>query len=168
MSLADADVLLLGIYDEDNIRKSLHILDSAEVLLELIKLFAKSDNLFLGKYFERSVLSHLLDVFKTFNTALYRLEVCKHSAEPSLIYIEHSAACSLCCYGILCLLLCSDKKNSSSVCGNITDSVICIIDHAYCFLKVNDVYSVSLSVDVRSHFRIPFSRLMSEMNSRLE
>ena len=69
MCLSDTDSLLLGIYYEDCIRNTGHVLDSAKVSLELIPLLLELGNFLLGKDFESAVLCHLLDLAKALNAA---------------------------------------------------------------------------------------------------
>ena len=73
------NLFFLRIYNEDSIRNSLHILDSAKVLLQLIPLFLQCDNFLLWQNIKCSILRHSLNFLKTFNTALDGSEVCKHS-----------------------------------------------------------------------------------------
>ena len=68
MSLLNADVLLLGIDDEDEVGNLLHILDTADVAVKLLPLLLELDNFLLGKYIKGSVGSHVLDLFKTSDT----------------------------------------------------------------------------------------------------
>ena len=159
------DSFFLRIYDEDSVWQFLHVFDSAKVLLKLCPLFFDFDNFFLRKYFECSIFCHSLDVFQTFDTALDCLEVCKHSSKPSLVYIIHSATLSLSFDCILCLFLCSYEKNCTAFCSDVRNSLICIVNHSYRFLQVDDVDTISLCVDVWSHLRVPSSCLMSKMNT---
>ena len=168
MSLLYADLLFLGIYYEDSIRDLLHIFDTADVLLKFLKLFKKACNLFLGKNVECSVLLHLLDLFETSDTSLNSLEVCKHTTEPSLVYEELSATLSLSFDCILCLFLCTNEEDSSSVSYDISNCTVSVVNHSYGFLKVDDVDSVTLCVDVRSHLRVPSSCEVTEMYTGFE
>ena len=93
----------------------LHVLDTAKVLLQLIPLLLECDNFLLGQHIESSVLSHLLDCSQAGNTALDGLEVGQHTAEPSLVYIVHTAALCLGLDSILCLLLGTNKQDGAAV-----------------------------------------------------
>ena len=128
----------------------------------------KSDNLFLRQYVESAVLLHGLDLFQTIDTALDGLEVGQHSAEPSLIYIVHSAALSLGLYSVLSLFLGTNEKDVSTLSSDIKYCLVCGVNHSYRFLKVDDVDAVSLGVDVGSHFGVPSSGLMTKMYAGFE
>ena len=159
------DTLLLGIYDKDCVGDSAHLLDTAKVLLQFLHLLAKSNDFLLGKHFKSTVLFHRLDLFESVDSALDGLEVGQHSAQPSLIYIEHTAALRLNLDGVLSLFLGSYKQDDSALCGDVEYRVIGLVNLAYGFLQVDDVDTVSLGIDVGSHFRVPSSRLMSEVNT---
>ena len=59
------------------------------------------------------------------------LEVRQHSAQPSLIHIEHAAALCFCLNGILRLLLGTYKKNGAAFSGNISHCLVGLIYFAY-------------------------------------
>ena len=111
---------------------------------------------------------HGLDLFQTIDTALDGLEVGQHSAEPSLIYIVHSAALSLGLYSVLSLFLGTNEKDVSTLSSDIKYCLVCGVNHSYRFLKVDDVDAVSLGVDVGSHFGVPSSGLMTKMYAGFE
>ena len=168
MSLLYTDSLLLRIYDEDCIRKVLHLLDTAKVLLKLLPLFLQLDNFLLRQYLKSTVLRHGLDLFQSCDTALDSLEVGHHTAQPSLVYIEHTATLSLGTDCVLSLLLGTNEQDGATVCSNIKYSIVSLVYFANRLLKINDVDTISLGVDVRSHFRVPSSCLMSEMNTSFQ
>src|SRR5699024_873214 len=111
------------------------------------------------------VCFHSFDFFQSCNSALDCLEVGQHTAKPSLIYIEHTAALSLCLDCILSLFLGTYEQDCSAVCHDISYCIVSIVNHSYRLLQVDDVDTVTLGVNIRSHFRVPSSCLMSEMNT---
>src|SRR5699024_3915502 len=80
--------------------------------------------------------------------ALDGLEVGQHTAQPSFVYVEHSAALCLCLNGILRLFLCSYEQNGASVSYDIRNCFICIVNHSHRFLKVDDINTISFCVNV--------------------
>ena len=165
MGFLYADTLLLRINDEDRVRKLLHIADTAKVLLELLKLLLELKDFLLRQDFKCSVFCHGLDFLHACDTALDRLEVRQHTAEPSLIDVIHAAALSFRTDRVLRLLLCSHEEDLAAVLNNINNCVVSVIDHAYRLLKVDNVDAVTLCVDVRLHLGVPASCLMSEMDA---
>ena len=168
MSLLHADLLLLRIYNEDRVRKNLHLLDATDVSLKLLPLLLDQRNFLLRKNVEGAILCHLLDLLQTLDTSLDGLEVCKHTAEPSLVYVELTTTKSLCLYSILCLLLGTYEKNSTTVLYDLYHRVVGIVYHLYGLLKIDDVDTVTLCVDVRSHLRVPSSCLMTKVYASLK
>ena len=63
--------------------------------------------------------------FRLIDTALDGLEVGQHSAEPSLIYIVHSAALSLGLDSVLSLFLGTNEKNVATLSSDIKYCLVC-------------------------------------------
>ena len=160
-----ADSLLLRVYYEDRIRGSLHVLDTAKVLLKLLPLFFQCDNFLLRQHIKGSVLRHLLDSLQAGDSALDGLEVGQHTAEPTLIYIVHTATLCLNLDSVLSLLLSTYEQDLATFSSDIEYGLVSLIYLAYRLLQVDDVDAVTLCVDVRSHLGVPASCLMSEMNT---
>src|SRR5699024_7026247 len=104
-------------------------------------------------------------LFQSCDTALDCLEVGKHTAQPSLVYIELSAALCLSLDSVLSLFLGSYEKDVSAVGDDVCNCVVCVVNHSYRLLKIYDIDTISLCVDVGSDFGVPSSCLMSEMNT---
>ncbi len=163
MCLTDADLLLLGIDDEDGIRDMLHGLDAADVLLELLLLLLELCDFLLGKDIKSSVRSHGVDLVQALDTALDGLEVGQHAAEPSLVDIVHAASLGLSLDSILCLLLRADEENRAALLCDLEDSLVGLVHLDHRLLQVNDVDSVSLGEDVGRHLGVPATCLVTEM-----
>ena len=165
MSFLHADSLLLRVYNKDRVRKTLHLFDTAQVLLQFLHLFSQSDDFLLRQYIKRTVFFHCLDLFQSLDTALDRLKVGQHAAQPSFVNVEHAAAFCFSHNSVLCLFLGSYKKNVSAVSRDVCHCLVSLVYFYYGFLQVNDIDTVSLGIDVLSHFRVPSSCLMSEMHA---
>ena len=163
MSFLYADSFFLRVNYEDCIREFLHLFDAAQVLLQFFHFFSQSDDFFFRKYVERAVFFHSLDLFQSVDTALDRLEVGQHAAQPSFVNIEHTAALCLSLDRILSLLFGSYEKDVSAVCSDICHCFISLVYFSYGFLQVDDINTISLGIDVLRHLRVPSSGLMSEM-----
>ena len=95
MGLLYTDSLFFGVYNEDGVRQFLHILNAAQVLLQLLLLFFQRDYFFLRQNIKGSVFLHFLNLFQSCDSALDGLEVGQHTTQPSLVYIIHAAALRL-------------------------------------------------------------------------
>ena len=111
---------------------------------------------------------HVFQFAQTGNPFLNRLEVGQHAAQPAFIDKEHVATQRFVANRFLRLFLCPDEQHGFAFLGNATDKIISIFHFPDSFLQVNDIDAVSLRKDIRSHFGIPSSGLMTEMNPRLE
>ena len=165
MSFLYTDLFLLRVNNEDCIRDSGHVLDTAQVLLQLFPFLLQLDNFFLRQNIEGTVFGHGLDCFQSLDSASDGLEVGQHAAQPSLIYKIHTAALSLGLNSVLCLLLGADEQDGAALCCDLKYCLVSFVHFAYRLLQVDDVDTVSLGEDIRSHFRVPSSGLMSEMNT---
>ena len=79
MSFLNTDSLFFRIYNEDSIRDSVHLFDTAKVFLKFIPLFFEVDNFFFRQNIKCSILRHFLDCFQSCDTALDCFEVCEHT-----------------------------------------------------------------------------------------
>ena len=163
MSFLYADSFFFRVYDKDSVRNSLHFFDTAQVFLKFFQLFLQSDNFFLRQNIECSISFHCFDFFQSCNSALDCLEVGQHTTQPSLVYIEHSTTLSFNFDSILSLFFSSYEQDCAAVSCDISYSFVSIIYHSNGFLQVDNVDTVSLCVDVFSHFRVPSSCLVSKM-----
>ena len=122
-------------------------------------------NFLLRQFLEGSVFLHLLDIVQSLDSAADGFVVGQHSAQPSLIDIILSASGSLVKDRVLRLLLCSHKENRLAGFGNVLHERIRFLNFLHRLLQIDNVDSISLCEDVRSHLRIPSPGLMSEMNT---
>ena len=122
----------------------------------------------LRQHFERAVLLHLLKRLEAVDTALDRLEVRHHAAEPTLVDIEHIRTQSLLTDCLLRLLLRTDEEDGLALLRNAAEEVVRLVHLAHRLLQVDDVDAVALREDVTCHLRIPAARLMPEVDTCLQ
>lgn len=122
----------------------------------------------IGENLKSAVLRHSLDSFQSLDSGTDCLKVGEHAAQPSLIYIVHSAALSLCLNRILRLLLGSYKEDCATLCHHIEHCLVSLVHLTYGLLQVNNMNAVSLREDIGSHLRVPSSGLVSEVNACLQ
>ena len=163
--LCDGVALLAGVNDEQRAGELLHVLDAAEVLLELGDLALVLDNFLLGKHCERAVLFHLLQLSQTVDTGAHGAEVGEHTAQPSCVDVVLTNALGLFLDGVLRLLLGADEQDAFAVGCQLTDEGISLFQLLHGLLKIDDVDAVALGVDVGCHFRIPAAGLMTEVHA---
>ena len=164
----DGVALLARVNDEQRAGQLLHFLDAAEILLELGDLALMLDDFLLGQHRERAVGFHLLELSQTVDTGAHGAEVGQHAAEPAGVDVVLADTLSLFLDGVLCLLLGADEQDGLAVGCQIADKVVGLFELLDRLLQVNDVDAVALRVDIRGHFRVPATGLMTEVDASFE
>ncbi len=109
--LEDGDAFFLGIDDEQRVGKTVHVLDPAQKPLQLVELFGKLRDFFLGKQIERALLTHPFEFAQTRDALLDGRKVRERSAEPTLVDEERAAAFGFFFNSVLGLLLGADEQD---------------------------------------------------------
>src|SRR5207237_4757486 len=112
--LVDGDVLLLRIDHEEATGQPRHLLDAAQVLLQLLHLVLEDGDFLLGQLLEGAVGGHLLQRLQPVDAALDRLEVGEGAAQPAVHDVELGGARRLFDHGVLRLLLGADEQHAAA------------------------------------------------------
>src|SRR6266568_6651452 len=166
--LVDGDVLLLRVDHEDRGGQPGHLLDAAEVLLELLALALERGDLLLREALVGAVGLHLVDGLQPLDALLHGLEVRERAAEPAVRHEEHARPPRLLADRVLGLLLRADEEDRAALRGRVRDEAERAAREADRLLQVDDVDAVAGAEDVRLHLRVPALRLVPEVNPRLE
>ena len=164
----DGIAFLAGVHNKQRTGELLHVLDAAQILLQLGDLALELDNFLLGQHGKGAVCLHLAQLGQTVHPGPHGLKVGEHTAQPTSVDIVHAYALSLFADGVLSLLLGADEQQGLAIGGQVAHKVIGLFQLANGLLQVNDIDTVALRVDVRSHFRVPAAGLMSEMDASLQ
>ena len=167
-SLCNRVALLAGVNDEQSAGELLHVLDAAEILLELGDFALMLDDFLLRKHCERAVLFHLLELCQTVDTGTHGAEVGQHTAEPAGVDVVLTDALSLFLDRVLRLLLGANEQDGLTVCSKVTHEGVCLFELLDRLLQVNDVDAVALGVDVGCHFGVPAAGLVTEVDASFE
>src|SRR5690606_29207172 len=92
VGLVHRQMLLLRVDDEEHRRQARHLLDAAQVALELLHLAGEPGDLLLRQPVEEAVVPHLFQALEALDTLLDRLEVGQGAAEPAVRHEELVAA----------------------------------------------------------------------------
>ncbi len=161
-------MLLHRVEDEDGVRKRLHLLDAAQVPLELLEFSRYEQGLLLGHGRELAGVAHALVLLHLADTLGDRLEVGEHAAQPALVHVGHSALLGEGLDGVLRLALGSNEQHATVVGHQVTGEPVGGFDPLKGLLKVNDVDTRPLAVDEPLHPRVPAAGLMSEVDTRFQ
>ena len=163
VSFQNSDVLFAGVNDEHSARQFFHVFDTAQVFGQFFHFMFQADNFFLRQQVEGAVSFHSFQFAQTCNTGLDGFEVGQHAAQPTLVNEEHVAAGSFFFHSFLSLFFGTNEQNVFAGSSNLTDEVVSFVNLFYGFLQVDDVDTVTLGEDVRSHFRVPTTGLVTKV-----
>ena len=160
--------LLLRIYNKYHAGKTLHILNTTKGLLKLYSFLFKLKGLFFSHKLKGTIFIHLLNRLQSVNTTLNSIEVCKHTAQPSMINKIHTGSFGFFLNRVSCLSLGTHKENILTFGSRIFYRLHGLIKHLYRLLKIDDIDTIPCAKDIGLHLRIPSVCLVSEVNSRLQ
>ncbi len=166
--LGDADVLLLGVEDEDRLGQLLHVADALQVALELLELAPDDERFLLRHGLEVAGCAHALVLLHLLHALRDRLEVGEHAAEPALVDVGHAALLGVRPDRILRLLLRADEQDRAVVRDEIPHERIRGLDPGQRLLQIDDVDAVALAEDEPLHLRVPTAGLVTEVDSGLQ
>ena len=166
--LGHRDVLLHGVQHEDGVGQALHVLDAAQVALELLQLAAQHQGLLLGHRLELAGVAHSLVLLHLGDALRDRLEVREHAAQPPLVHIGHAGLLGVGTDGVLGLALRADEQHPAAIGDEIADERVRGFDPLERLLEVDDVDTRPLAVDESPHPRVPTAGLVSEVDTCLE
>ena len=167
-SLGNRNTLLVGVHNEHGLGQTLHVLDAAQIFVQLLHLELQLDNFLLGQQIKGAVLLHGLELLHAVDALTDGAEVGEHAAQPAGIDKMHAAAGSLVTDGFLRLLLGADKQDFAALSGNVTDKVVGLVQLLHGLLQVNDIDTIALGEDILRHFGVPAAGLMAEMDASLQ
>ena len=104
-----------------------------------------------------------MELLQTLQSSLDGLEVGHHTAQPTCVYIVSAGTGRFFLYGITSLLLGTDEQNALALSGQITNEHVSFLKLLYGLLQVDNVDAVSFGENVRSHFRVPSSCLVTKV-----
>ena len=168
VGLGDGDGLARGVDDHDGTGRLAHLLDAAEVALELAATPLQHEDLFLGELLVGAVLGLLLDVSKLVHRLSHGLPVGEHAAQPTRHHVELSRAARLLDEHVLGLLLRPHEEDRLALGGRVADEVRGPAQQHDGLLEVDDVDAVARAEDVLLHARVPTLGAVPEVDAALE
>src|SRR6202035_1673102 len=157
-----------GIDHEHGVRQLRHILDTLEILKEVLHFTLKARFFFLGKLVHAAIFAHGLQQLQTLDGFLQRGPVGQRATQPAVVHEKCAAALGLFGGRFLGLALGAHKKNVSALRGKFANEAARFAEHFQRLLQIDNVNAVAFPEDVLLHFRIPASCLVTEVNSGLQ
>ena len=158
---------MLDVDDEHHVGKGLHLLDTAQALLELLSLAIQAQDFLLGEALETTFRRHFLQRHKAFDGLANSLVIRQHAAQPPLADERHLAANRMIAHRVACRALGAHEKHLAAVCDRSFHESVGLASHRQALLEVDDVDSVSLAEDERSHLRVPVAGLVTKVHASL-
>src|SRR3954469_16544348 len=112
--LANGELLLAEVDDEDGVGLALHVGDAAEVLLELLELLEHRDALLRGQQLELLLLLQASQLVQPVDAVGDRAPVREQAAEPAMADVRHVDALRLLLDRALALLLRADEEHRAA------------------------------------------------------
>ena len=165
---ADCDILIPHVDHEQGVRPAFHILDACQVTLQFFQFPLIVQNFLLVHAFHAAVGLHLLQFPQAIDGPFHRLVVGQQSAQPAQVDIRHLTALGFFPDYLLCGALCPHEQYLALVGRQLADKIQGFLEHGLGLLKVDDMYFISVAVQVCGHFRIPIAGLVAKMYTRLQ
>ena len=166
--LSHSNTLLARIHNEHCAWLFLHIFNAAQETFQLFLFVVQLSNFLFGQLLKGAVLFHFFQLTQATNTGLDSVKIGQHTAQPTLVHVEHTATQSLVLNSLLSLFFGTHKQNILALSSHRFHKVISLIHLVYCFLQVNNVDTVPFSEDKTRHFGVPSPGLVAEMNTGLQ
>src|SRR5205085_1762009 len=129
---------------------------------------AQSQTLFFSDRIERSVTEHFFNALHFLHALTNRVEIGKHSTQPTFCNERHVDTLSAFHHDIFRLFFCTNEKNLFTASCNLLKRCCSFLQRLSCFVQVNDVNTFLLSEDVRQHLGIPLLFQVTKMYTCLE
>ena len=121
-----------------------------------------------GKHVKGTVLLHALELVEAVHTRAHGLEIGHHTAEPTGVDVILTAPGRFFTNGVLRLLFRAHEEQGLTALGQFAHEIVGLLQFADGLLKVDDINTVALRVDIRGHFGVPSAGLVPEVDARLE
>ena len=164
LGLGDGDLVEAHVDHEHRVGQRVHVLDAADVLLELDELALEHQRFLLDPDLGAG-LDLRLHFLQALQRALDGLEVGQHAAEPALVDVRHAAALGLGRDHLARLALGADHQDRAAAARQLAHELHRVVEERLRLLEVDDVDLVPMAVDVRGHLGVPEAGLVSEMDA---
>ena len=118
LGLLDGDRLRLEVDDEHRVRRALHVLDAAEVGLQLVEVGLRLHALLRRQQLELPLRLEALEVVQALDALRDGLEVREHAAQPAVVDVRHAAGLRDLLDGVARLLLGPDEQDRAAAVGD--------------------------------------------------
>ena len=164
----DRNGLTVRVDHENRIRKPVHMLDSAQILLEPSPFLLEAGNLFLRQFVEAALGGHRVQLSQPRDALLDGDEISEESTQPALVDIKHFGAGGLFCHDLLSLAFGAYEQDGLAFGAELGGELEGFSKELERLLKIDDIDSVSFPEDELFHLRVPPLGLVAEVDPRLQ
>ena len=168
LGLLDRDDLGLEVDDEHRVGRALHVLDAAEVGLELRQVGLGGHALARRQQRELALRRVALEIVQALDAQRDRLEVGQQPAQPAMVDVGHAGALGDLLDGVARLLLGAHEEHGAAAVGDLGAELLRLLEQDLRLEQVDDVDAATLTVDEAAHLWVPAARLVSEVHSGLQ
>ena len=161
-------MFLAHVNHEEGSGQAIEVGDRTEVLLKLGTLAADLEDFTLGEVGESAICGELVDVSHLLHRLADSGEVGEHTTGPALSNVRHIDSCGLLGNSQFGLFLSSYKKDATTRLCDFFERFSSFVNFSNSLVEVNDVDTVALHEDVRSHSGIPLAFEVAEVAAGLE
>src|SRR6187402_1966712 len=161
----DGDVFVTDVDDEQGVRQTIHVLDAAQRVLQLVALTATGQHFVLDQLLERTVGFGGFEFLQAGDRLLDRAEVGQHATEPTGGDERLAGARGFFGQRLTGGALGADEKHGAALLGQARKEMHRVGEERERLLEVDDVDLAAGAEDVRSHLGVPVTGLVAEMDA---
>ena len=161
-------MLALDVHDEHRIRLAVQIADTVQADVQAIQLAAEHRLLLFHELSHAPIGLHCLEFDHPLNRFADGIQIGHHASQPTFASVRLAG-----CFGSfldadLGLFLGTDKQHLAALCNDALKKVRSPVNLGRCLDEVDDVDSVASLEDVFLHLRVPLTRLVAKVHTRVQ
>ena len=168
LGLADGDDLRLEVDHEHRVRRALHVLDAAEVGLELLEVGLGRHPLARRQQLQLALGRVALEVVQALDALRDGLEVRQQAAEPAVVDVRLTGRLGDLLHGVARLLLGAHEQHGAAAVGDVAGEALRLIEQRLGLEQVDDVDAAVLAMDEAAHLGVPAASLVAEVHAGLQ
>jgi len=140
----------------------------AQAAIQLLHFARQHQCFFLAQTQHCAVVAHRFEFFQARNRQFDGAEVGEHAAQPTVIHEGHATADGFGLHRITRRVLGTDEHDGAALRCDAADEIQRVVEHRQGFFQIDDMNFIAVSVNERSHFRVPEPGLMAEVATRFQ
>src|SRR5690606_576636 len=163
-----SNLVVADVDHEQGVRQVVHVLDTADGLVQLFQFAFEHQGFFLAHGFQ-TAFSHLpFHFFQTLDGSLDRFEVGHHATQPAAVNVRHTATLGLSSHQFASSTLGAYEQHVAATSSQLTHEFGCFFVLNNRFFQVDDVDVVTLTEDERSHLGVPVTGLVAKVHTSFQ